>query len=41
MRHLDIRSYDMALGAIRKYYPLERFPQKTLYALAELLPKQD
>jgi hypothetical protein len=40
LRLLDIRSYDRALGIITKYYPLERFPQKTLYALEELLPKQ-
>ena len=39
LRHLDIRGYAAALKVIQKYYPLERFPQKTLYALAELLPK--
>lgn len=39
LRHLDIRSYDKAVAIIAKYYPLDRFPQKTLYALAELLPK--
>ena len=39
LRLLDIRSYDRALAVITKYYPLERFPQKTLYALEELLPK--
>jgi hypothetical protein len=38
LRHLNIRSYDRALAVITKYFPLERFPQKTLYALAELLP---
>jgi hypothetical protein len=38
LRHLDIRTHDEALAVITKYYPLERFPQKTLYALAELLP---
>ncbi|HEX4648775.1 MAG TPA: DUF6036 family nucleotidyltransferase [Steroidobacteraceae bacterium] len=38
LRHLDIRAYDKALAVIRKYFPLERFPQKTLYALAEILP---
>ncbi|HWX79765.1 MAG TPA: hypothetical protein VNZ02_06750 [Steroidobacteraceae bacterium] len=41
LRHLDIRSHEAALAVVSKYYPLERFPQKTLYALAELLPKQD
>lgn len=39
LRLLDIRSYDQALKVITKYYPLDRFPQKTLYALEEILPK--
>ena len=39
LRHLDLRTYEKAVAVITKYYPLERFPQKTLYALAELLPK--
>jgi Nucleotidyltransferase of unknown function (DUF6036) len=39
LRLLDIRSYNQAINVITKYYPLERFPQKTLYALEELLPK--
>jgi hypothetical protein len=39
LRHLDIRTQDKALAVITRYYPLERFPQKTLYALAELLPR--
>jgi Nucleotidyltransferase of unknown function (DUF6036) len=38
LRHLDIRTQERALAVITKYYPLERFPQKTLSALAELLP---
>ena len=38
LRHLDVRSYDQAVSILEKYYPLERFPQKTLYALEELLP---
>jgi hypothetical protein len=38
LRQLDIRSYDQAIGVIEKYYPLDRFPQKTLCALAEILP---
>lgn len=37
LRQLDIRSCDAALGIIGRYYPPERFPQKTLYALAEIL----
>ncbi|HEV7136672.1 MAG TPA: hypothetical protein VGN43_08570 [Steroidobacteraceae bacterium] len=39
LRHLDIDSYDRALAVITKYYPPERFPQKTLYALEEILAK--
>jgi hypothetical protein len=38
LRLLDIRSHEQAVQIITRYYPLERFPQKTLYALAELLP---
>ena len=37
LRHIGIRSYDDALEIISRYYPAERFPQKTLYALEELL----
>ena len=40
LRHLDIGDYDAALAIIGKYYPIERFPQKTLDALAELLPNR-
>jgi hypothetical protein len=40
LRHLDIGSYEQAIAVIARYYPLERFPRKTLYALAELLPNQ-
>ncbi len=39
LRHLNLRSYDQAIAIIEKYYPLDRFPQKTMYALAELLPR--
>lgn len=34
-----IRSRKKAVAIITKYYPLERFPQKTLYALEEMLPE--
>lgn len=37
LRHLDMDSYDRALAVIAKYYPVERFPQKTLHALEEIL----
>jgi hypothetical protein len=40
LRHLDVDSLEKALAIITKYYPLERFPQKTLYALEELLSKR-
>ncbi|HEV2269059.1 MAG TPA: hypothetical protein VGR92_06350 [Steroidobacteraceae bacterium] len=39
LRHLDIDSYDRALAVITRYYPPERFPQKTLYALEEILTR--
>ena len=38
LRLLELRTYNEALAAISRYYPVERFPQKTLHALAELLP---
>jgi hypothetical protein len=41
LRLLEVRNYERAVDIITKYYPLERFPQKTLYALVELLPKPD
>jgi hypothetical protein len=40
LRHLDIGTYEQAIAIITRFYPLERFPQKTLYALGELLPKR-
>lgn len=39
LRHLDIRSVEQALATVTRYYPLDRFPQKTLYTLEELLPQ--
>jgi hypothetical protein len=36
LRHLGIESYDAALAIIGRFYPLDRFPQKTMYALEEL-----
>ncbi len=39
LRHLNISSYESAIEIIGRYYPLTRFPQKTLYALHELLPQ--
>jgi uncharacterized nucleotidyltransferase DUF6036 len=40
LRLLEVHTYESAVTIITQYYPLERFPQKTLYALAELLPKR-
>lgn len=34
--HLGIEGHDEALSVIAKYYPVERLPQKTFYALEEL-----
>ena len=39
LRHLSIRDFHKALAVIIKYFPLERFPQKSLYALGDLLPR--
>ncbi len=38
LRNLEVRTYEQAVAIIGRYYPLERFPPKTLNALAELLP---
>lgn len=37
LRYQNITSYQNALEIICRYYPLERFPQKTLYALEEMI----
>jgi len=37
IRYLNLESYEEASAVIARYYPLSRFPQKTLYALQELL----
>jgi len=39
LRHLGVTNYDKALEIVTRYYPLKRIPQKTLYALGELLPQ--
>lgn len=38
LRLLDVKAYQRALDIVTRYYPPERIPQKTLYALHELLP---
>ena len=40
LRYLNTKSYERALKIITRFYPEERFPQKTLYALEELLRKR-
>jgi len=40
LRLLEVRSYDRAIKIITKYYPLDRFPQKALCALEELLARR-
>lgn len=37
LRLLGIERYENALETITRFYPLDRFPQKTLYALEEIL----
>ena len=38
LRYLNVTDYKVALEIIWRYYPPERIPQKTLYALEEILP---
>jgi hypothetical protein len=40
LRLLEIRTPEQALAIIGEYYPKERVPQKTLYALEDLLPRK-
>ena len=40
LRYLNITQYQKAVEIITQYYPLKRFPQKTLYALEELLDEE-
>lgn len=37
LRYLNVTDVDSATALLEQYYPLERFPQKTLYLLEELL----
>lgn len=41
LRNLNITQYKKAVEIISQYYPVDRFPQKTLYALEELLESSD
>jgi hypothetical protein len=37
LRSLNIETYEQACETLCQFYPLQQFPQKTLYALEELL----
>ncbi len=37
LRFLNIESYEQARQTIERFYPIDRFPQKTFYALEEIL----
>ena len=37
LRYLNLTDYQAALDIVTRYYPREQIPQKTLYALEELL----
>ena len=37
LRNLNIEAYEQACEVIARFYPLERFPQKTLYTLKDML----
>ena len=37
LRYLNLTDHRKALEVVTRYYPRERLPQKTLYALEEIL----
>ncbi len=37
LRYLNLTSYEDAVAILDRFYPMERYPQKTLYALEEIL----
>jgi hypothetical protein len=37
LRYLNLTSYDETVAILDRFYPLKRYPQKTLYALEEIL----
>ena len=41
LRYLNLTDYRKALEVVTRYYPRERLPQKTLYALEEILAAQN
>jgi hypothetical protein len=38
LRHLNLERAEDALAIVERYYPAERIPAKTRFALQELLP---
>ena len=41
LRCLNVTDHRKALKIVTRYYPRERLPRKTLYALEEMLEPQD
>jgi len=41
LNHLGIGNYDGAISVVAGYYPVERIPQKTIYALEEILAERE
>jgi len=41
LRYLNISTYTAALEIVGRYYPIEQIPQKTLYALEEILDEHN
>ena len=39
IRYLNLKTWQEARDVVTRFYPLERFPQKTLYALEELFER--
>ncbi len=40
IRYLNFKTYQEAVDVMTRFYPLERFPQKTLYALEEIFERR-
>ena len=40
IRYLNFKTYQEAVDVMTRFYPLERFPQKTLYALEEIFERK-
>lgn len=41
LRYCNLTNEKQVKSILQKYYPIDRFPQKIFYALAELLPKEE